>query len=162
VARNAAELAAGAAVLVIAAGFLLYGVASTGRGATGGYALNAEFDNIGALAPGADVRIAGVKVGSVTSTRFNPQNFRARVQFNVGSDVHLPTDSSAQISSAGLLGGVSLSLVPGGADDDLKPGGTVGVTQSAANLEDLLGKFIFNVGALADASQKQLDRAAKP
>lgn len=157
--RSVAELAAGAAVLVVAAGFLAYAVVNTGRASIGGTTLNARFDNVGSIAPGADVRVAGVKVGSVTSLGIDPQTYQAMVTFTVRSDLKLPTDSSAVISSGGLLGGASLSLAPGGADTLLSNGQTMTITQSAVNLEDLLGKFIFNVGSLADATQKQLQRS---
>lgn len=161
--QDISELISGAAVLVLVAAFLVYGVIETGHGSHAvGMRLHAEFDNIGSLAIGSDVRIAGVKVGSIVDTAYDPKSYRAKVDFTVAPDVRLPTDSSAQISSAGLLGGASLSLVPGGADAMLAEGQAIGITQSAASLEDLLGKFIFNVGNLADASQKQLQRGALP
>ncbi len=156
--RSAAELLAGALVILVALGFLVYAVANTGRVQVGGTTLTASFDNLGGLASGADVRIAGVKVGSVTATRIDPKNYQAVLTFTVQSDVQLPTDSSATIASGGLLGGSFLSLSPGGSETMLKSGQTITITQSAVNFEDLLGKFIFNVGNLADASQKMLQR----
>jgi phospholipid/cholesterol/gamma-HCH transport system substrate-binding protein len=78
------------------------------------------------------------------------------MEFTVRSDLKLPTDTSAVISTGGLLGGQFVTLSPGGSANDLQDGGTLTVTQSATNLEDLLGKFIFNVGSLADATQKSL------
>ena len=156
--RSAAELLAGALVILVALGFLVYAVANTGRVQVGGTTLTANFDNLGGLASGADVRIAGVKVGSVTATRIDPKTYQAVLTFTVQSDVQLPTDSSATIASGGLLGGSFLSLSPGGSETMLKNGQAVTITQSAVNFEDLLGKFIFNVGNLADASQKMLQR----
>ena len=156
--RSVAEVATGAVVLLAAAGFLAYAVANTGRSGMGGTRLSARFQNAGALAAGSDVRVAGVKVGSVTALSIDPASYEAVVSLTVRSDVKMPTDSSATISSGGLLGGASLSLVPGGADAMLQDGGVLTITQSAVNLEDLLGKFIFNVGSLADATQKSLQR----
>lgn len=156
--RGAAELLAGGIVILIALGFLVYAVANTGRVQVGGMTLTAAFDNIGGLAPGADVRLAGVKVGSVTGMHIDPKTYRAVLTFTVQPDVQLPTDSSAVISSGGLLGGAVLSLSPGGAEEMLHNGQAVTITQSAVNLEDLLGKFIFNVGSLSDATQKMLQR----
>lgn len=152
------EIATGGLVLLAAAGFLAYAVANTGRAGLGGITLSARFQNAGAIAGGADVRVAGVKVGSVTSTRIDPASYEAVVSFSVQGDVKLPTDSSATVSSGGLLGGAFVSLNPGGADAMLADGGTITITQSAVNLEDLLGKFIFNVGSLADATQQSLQR----
>ena len=76
----------------------------------------------------------------------------------VRPDLKLPVDTSVVISSGGLLGGQFVTLSPGGSARSLQDGGTLTLTQSATNLEDLLGKFIFNVGSLADATQKTLDQ----
>ncbi len=159
--RNFAEVATGAAVLLVAAGFLFYAVANTGRGGAGGYTLHAAFDNIGGISTGADVRIAGLKVGSVTGLAIDEKTYQAVATFTVQNGIKLSADSSASIATGGLLGGNFLSLSPGGDDKMLADGQTLTITQSAANLEDLLGKFIFNVGNLADASQKQLEREQK-
>lgn len=156
--RSTAELAAGGVVLLVAAVFLVYALVNTGRTSVGGVRLQARFENVGGIQSGADVRIAGVKVGSVTGVKVDPQTYQALVSFTVQGDVKLPADSSAVISSGGLLGGSFLGLSPGGDDALLKDGQTVTITQSAVNLEDLLGKFIFNVGSLADATQKSLQR----
>jgi phospholipid/cholesterol/gamma-HCH transport system substrate-binding protein len=161
--RSIGEVAAGAVVLLAAAGFLFYAVSNSGRSGSGGITLQAEFENIGGITTGSDVRIAGLKVGSVTALDFDPKTYEARATFTVRDDIKLSTDSSASIATGGLLGGNFLSLAPGGDTTMLGNGGVITITQSAANLEDLLGKFIFNVGALADASQKQLQRdQAKP
>ena len=77
------------------------------------------------------------------------------------SGINLSTVSIATIATGGVLGGNFISLAPGGDTTMLGDGGTITITQSAVNLEDLLGKFIFNVGALADASQKQMDTMKK-
>ena len=156
--RSAGELATGAVVLLVAIGFLAYALVNTGQARTGGLTLSARFDNVGAVTSGADVRVSGVKVGRVLGTDIDPQSFQAVVRFTVQDGLKLPSDSSAVISSGGLLGGSFLTISPGGSDTDLKDGGMITVTQSAVNLEDLLGKFIFNVGSLADATQKSLDR----
>jgi len=158
--RSVADLAAGAAVLIATAGFMAYAAVNTGRGGgTGaGMRLMARFDNVGSIASGADVRIAGVKVGSVASTSIDPQSYQAVVHFTVQPDIKLPDDSSAAISTGGLLGGAFVSLSPGGGEKILGDDGVITITQSAANFEDLLGKFIFNVGSLADATQKSLDQ----
>jgi phospholipid/cholesterol/gamma-HCH transport system substrate-binding protein len=151
------EILTGAAVLVVAVGFLAYAGANTGQGSVDGYQVTASFSSIDGLSVGSDVRLAGVKVGRVITTRIDPKTYQANVDMTVQEGLQLPTDSSAQITSDGLLGGKFISLVPGGADVMIKPGGAVTITQSAVSLEDLLGKFIFNVGALSTAVQHQLD-----
>jgi len=156
--RSVAELAAGAAVLLVTVGFMAYAAVNTGRGSSSGLRLSARFDNVGSIASGADVRIAGVKVGSVAATSIDPKTYQAVVNFSVQPDIKLPDDTSATISTGGLLGGSFVTVTPGGSDKILGDGGVITVTQSAANLEDLLGKFIFNVGSLAEATQKSLDQ----
>ena len=143
--RNVAEVVAGTVVLLVAASFLGYAVVHSGRTVTSGYTLNAKFDHIDGLPVGADVRMAGVKVGSVLSEHIDPESFLAVVTLSVQNDIKLPKDSSAVITSQGLLGGDYLSLSPGGDSTILQPGQTITVTQSSVSLEQLLGKFIFSV-----------------
>ncbi len=154
--RNPSELVAGSVVLLVALGFLGFAVVNTGRGGSGGYTLNARFDRIDGLAVGSDVRVAGVKVGAVTETHIDPKTYQAVVAFAVRDSIKVPNDSSAQVTSDGLLGGRFLSLVPGGDEQMIPAGGTVTITQSALSLEDLLGKFIFSVSDLSSNVQKQL------
>jgi phospholipid/cholesterol/gamma-HCH transport system substrate-binding protein len=143
--RNIAEVLTGAVVLLIAAGFLAYAVAHSGRGITSGYPLQAKFDHIDGLGVGADVRVAGVKVGSVTEERIDPQSFLAVVTLTVRDDIKLPKDSAAIVTSESLLGGKYLSLQPGGDEALLQPGQTITITQSSVSIEELLGKFIFSM-----------------
>lgn len=156
--RNPTELIAGAVVLLVAAGFLGYAVAHTGRAAVSGMTLRARFDRIDGLSVGSDVRLAGVRVGSVTATRVDPATFQAVVTMSVQPELKLPRDSSAEVSSEGLVGGKSIAIVPGGDDKVLADGGEFTITQSAASLEQLLGKFIFGVGELSGNVQQMLDR----
>jgi phospholipid/cholesterol/gamma-HCH transport system substrate-binding protein len=153
--RSFSETLTGAVVLVVALGFLGYAVANTGAAPVGGYTLHADFDHIGGLTVGSDVRLAGVKVGSVTATRIDPASFQAQVAFTVQDALKLPVDSSAAVVSDGLLGGKYLQLVPGGDEKLLAPGGTVTITQSAVNIEQLLGNFIFTMGNLNSQKPSQ-------
>lgn len=158
--RSLVEVLTGAVVLLVAAGFLFYAIVHSGRASVaGGYTLTARFDRIDGLPSGADVRVAGVKVGSVTDMRIDPQNFLAVVTLRVSDAIKLPRDSSARILSEGLLGGNYIALEPGGDEATLQPGGTISNTQSAMNLVDLIGKFIFT-GASSSAAQGQEGAAA--
>jgi phospholipid/cholesterol/gamma-HCH transport system substrate-binding protein len=152
--RNFAEVLVGAVVLLVAAGFLAYAISHSGRAPSGGYRLYAKFDHIGGLTVGSDVRMAGVKVGSVDTTALDPKTYQALVGFTVADDVKLPKDSSATIASESLLGGNYLSLSPGGDEATLQPGQTVTITQGAVNIEELLGKFIFSASNLATSVQQ--------
>jgi len=158
--RSAADLVAGLIVLAAACGFLAYAAVNTGRGGASGTQLSARFDNVGTITAGSDVRIGGVKVGRVVDATIDPKTFHATLRFTVQPSIHMPDDSSATISTGGLLGGSFVNLSPGGSEKILGEGGVIKDTQSATNLEDLLGKFIFNVGSLADATQKSLDQKA--
>lgn len=143
-ARSVVETILGAVVLIAAIGFLGWAYARSDVSTTGGYELIARFDRVDGLDSGSDVRISGIKVGKVTAMRLDPTTFRAEVRFSVATGIEVPTDSSASVASASLLGGKYLSIVPGGDTEILKPGGEITLTQSSVNLEELLGKFIFS------------------
>ncbi|MBS0643919.1 MAG: outer membrane lipid asymmetry maintenance protein MlaD [Proteobacteria bacterium] len=147
--HGVAETLTGAVVLLIAGGFLAYAVAHSGRTVGSGYPLRAEFDRIDGLATGADVKIGGVKVGTVTDERIDPASFKAIVSFTVQDNIKLPKDTAAVITSESLLGGKYISLAPGGDTTDLKPGQTINITQSSVSLEELLGKFIFSASQVS-------------
>ncbi|MDB5375458.1 MAG: mlaD [Belnapia sp.] len=160
--RSLAEVATGGVVLAAAAGFLAYAVLHSGRGASNadGIQLTAQFDKIDGLSNGADVRIAGVKVGSVTDSRIDPASFSAVLTLRVDRSLHLPTDTSAEITSEGLLGGKYVSLVPGGSDRFLADNARITETQGSVSLESLLGRFIFSVTQMNSAQQPAGGEAA--
>jgi len=140
------ELITGFAIIIIAAVFLVYALGASGAATTGGYPLKAQFSSIGALTTGADVKIGGVLIGHVAEEHLDPQTYAAVVRLDINSGIKIPADSSATISSDGLLGGNYVNVSPGGSDTMLAPGQAFQVTQSAINIEDLLGKFIFSMG----------------
>ncbi len=156
-----AEIATGAIVIALAGGFLAYAVAHTGV-AAGGYDLTARFNDITGLGLGADVRIGGVKVGTVTQEMLDPNTYQAIVKFTVANDVKVPKDTSAVVATEGLLGGNYIALQPGGDTVMLSSGGQITATQSAINLQSLLGKFIFNGASQSSGGQKPGAAAAKP
>lgn len=138
-----AETAVGAVVLAAAAAFLVYALGHVGGlKAGGGYELIARFGEVGALAPGADVRVAGVKVGSVARVELDPKTFLAKTVLAIEPGVDLPSDSTAKITSDGLLGGSHVSIAPGGAAENLKAGGEFQNTQGAVDLFGLIGKMM--------------------
>lgn len=154
--RSLAEMLTGAVVLAIAGLFLGYAILHSGKAGTPtGLVLTARFDKIDGLNSGADVRIAGVKVGSVTAMRIDPQSFAAEVTLSVDPTLKLPSDSSAEITSEGLLGGKYVSIVPGGSDRVLANGGRITETQGSVSLESLLGRFIFSVTQMNSSQQNQ-------
>jgi phospholipid/cholesterol/gamma-HCH transport system substrate-binding protein len=160
--HNVAEVLAGAVVLVVAGGFLAFAVAHSGKVSSSGYDLKARFDHIDGLSVGGDVRLAGVKIGSVTNEQLDPKTYLAMVTMTVRDGVELPKDTSASIDSDSLLGGKYISLSPGGDIAMLKPGETITITQSAISLEQLLGKFIFSVTSLNGTGKNGQQGGAAP
>ena len=141
---NVIETVMGGVVLVVAAFFLFFAYSSSQLRSVAGYQLNAQFENIDGIRDGSDVRISGIKVGSVTNTALDPATFLATVQMSVQPAVKLPDDSVAEIVSSGLLGDKYMSLVPGGSDKDIQPGGRIKFTQSSVNIEHLIGQMMFS------------------
>jgi phospholipid/cholesterol/gamma-HCH transport system substrate-binding protein len=142
--RNLLETLLGAVVLIVAVGFLAFAYSSSQVQQNGGYELIARFDKVDGLERGSDVRISGIKIGSVLDQTLDPETYRAEVRFSLREDVRLPADTSAAVVSNGLLGGKYLALVPGGDIEMLEAGDEVTLTQSAVNLEDLIGHMIFS------------------
>lgn len=144
--RNLLETLLGAIVLIVAIGFLAFAYNTSQVRETNGYELIARFDRVDGLERGADVRISGIRVGTVLDQTLDPETYRAEVRFSLREDIRLPADTSAAVVSNGLLGGKYLALVPGGDIEMLEPGDEITLTQSAVNLEDLVGHMIFSRG----------------
>jgi phospholipid/cholesterol/gamma-HCH transport system substrate-binding protein len=144
---HVAEALAGALVVAVAAGFLIFSLGRTGSSGTDSYALTARFPNASGISVGSDVRVSGMKVGSVSAQKLDPASYQAIVTLTVDSDVKLPADSSAAITSEGLLGGSFIALVPGGDTDVLRPGDEIADTQGSTDLMGLLGAFINRSGS---------------
>jgi phospholipid/cholesterol/gamma-HCH transport system substrate-binding protein len=159
------ETAMGFLVLALAAGFLIWslGVARSGQ-LGGGYQVSAKFGDVGGLQPGAKVSLAGVKVGSVSDVRVDPKTFLAVVDMSLNGDVHVPSDSTAKVTSDGLLGGAHIALTPGGAEDNLKPGGEFANTQGSVDLFGLIGQMLRprTAAAAAAAADNAASSAESP
>ena len=136
------EILTGAAILAVAIGFAAY----AGRGAgylqeADSYPLIASFRSVEGVSVGTDVRLAGVKVGTVTALDLNPETYFADAVISVRKDLVLPIDSTILVSSEGLLGGTFVELQPGGMPDALAPGDEIEDTQGAVSVISLLMKF---------------------
>jgi len=142
-AENTTETIIGGLVLAAAAGFLVYTSNTTGIGKQGDtHQLHASFRSAEGVRVGTDVRLAGVKIGTVTGLHLDEKTYRAVANFTVPATLSLATDTQAIISSEGLLGGNYLELVPGGADGDLPNGGEITQTQGSVSVITLLMKFV--------------------
>ena len=113
-----------------------------------GYELIAHFDNVGGLKVRSPVTASGVLVGRVSRIEYDPEFYQARVSMRVDSRFdRFPTDTSASIFTAGLLGEQYIGLQVGAEEDYLGDGGEIRLTQSALVLEQVIGQFLFSKAA---------------
>ena len=122
---------------MVAVGFLAFTYMRTGSGSLSGYEVQAKLPKVDGLGIGTDVRVSGIKVGSVSNLVLDPKSYLVTVHMSIRDDIKLPTDSSMMITSAGILGSSYLSITPGGDPKDIPPGGFIENTQ-AANATDLM------------------------
>jgi len=113
----------------------------------GTYAVTAKFDNIGGLKVRAPVKSAGVTIGRVAAIALDTSSYQGTVTMELEEGIAFPTDTSAKILTSGLLGDQYIGLEPGGAEQNLKPGDQIRMTQSAVVLENLIGQFLYSKAA---------------
>ena len=146
------ETLVGAAVVAVALAFLGFAWVSTGIGGTsGGYRVSAQFDNIDGINIGTDVRIAGIKVGTVVGQSLDPKSYQARLVMQLKQGVNLADDTSAKVTSEGLLGAKFVALDPGGSEGKLKDGSEISYTQGSVDMWNLISQAMFAKGKGADA-----------
>ena len=141
--RNAIETVMGAVVLLVAGVFVFFAYDMAQVKAVEGYEVTALFYKIGGLNEGSDVRISGIKVGTVIDHELDPESYDARVRMTITREVKLPVDTIASIASEGLLGGKYVRLEPGTDKSYIKDGGTIAKTKDFRSLEDQVGEIIF-------------------
>lgn len=141
---NWGEVAVGAAVLAVAVGFGVYTTQSAGLSLQGnaGYPLTASFRSIEGVSVGSDVRLAGVKVGTVSDIVLNAETYRAEAVVTIDAGIQIPDDSAIVISSEGLLGGNFVEISPGGSPFFYEPGQEILDTQGSVSLVTLLLKYV--------------------
>ncbi len=137
------EAAVGAAIIAVAALTVVFAYRSSGITVVAGYTLTARFEHVEGIRVGSDVRLSGIKIGTVVAEALEPGTYFAVLTLSIDKDVKLPTDTSAKIVTEGLLGNKYVDLQPGAEEKLLGPGGRITHTQSAINLEDLLSRYIF-------------------
>jgi phospholipid/cholesterol/gamma-HCH transport system substrate-binding protein len=143
--KNYIETIIGLIVLSVAIGFGYYSYTTSGmnKNELTGYTLNANFDRIDGLNVGSDVKVSGIKVGTVYFSDLDRYTYQAKLKLNIDTSVKLPDDSSAEVVSSGLLGDKYIAIVPGGSETYFKEGDKIKFTQSSISLESLIGKFMF-------------------
>jgi phospholipid/cholesterol/gamma-HCH transport system substrate-binding protein len=141
--RSLFETVIGALVIVVAAVFLFYAYEHSSLVTRSGYPVKAAFLSVGGLTSGSDVRIGGVKVGSVTDLKLDQQKYLAVVTMSVNDGVKIPQDTQVSIVSDGLLGGQYVDLLPGKATEMVLPGGVLKNTKDVKTIEQILGEAIY-------------------
>ncbi|MCE2927058.1 MAG: outer membrane lipid asymmetry maintenance protein MlaD [Rickettsiales bacterium] len=158
--KNILETIMGAVVLVVAGAFLTFAYRGSDVRVEDGYNISARFANASGIALGSDVRIGGIKVGVISDLSLDATSYEAVVSMEIGKSTKLPKDSSAAIVSSGLLGEKFIQITPGGDEAMLDAGGQIEFTQSAVNLEELIGKFVFSGGGVD--KEKEAPSSATP
>jgi phospholipid/cholesterol/gamma-HCH transport system substrate-binding protein len=140
------ETIVGAAVIALASGFFFYAskTAGVGGAVSGGYKVIAEFDNAEGINVGTDVRLAGIKIGTVTSQSLNAENYMARLELTLDPKISLSDDTAAKVTSEGLLGGKFISMEPGGSETKLAEGSMMTLTQGAVDIWSLISSAMFD------------------
>lgn len=143
-ANTASETLLGAAVLATAAGFLIYASQVAGIGGGGGdsYDLKASFNSAEGLTIGTDVRMAGVKIGSVKAMDLNLETYQAETVLMIVDEIKIPDDSDVKVASEGLLGGSFVEITPGGSEFMFASGDEFVYTQSSVSFLSLLMTFV--------------------
>ncbi|HEX3756123.1 MAG TPA: outer membrane lipid asymmetry maintenance protein MlaD [Rhizomicrobium sp.] len=156
--NNTAETLIGAVVVAVAVLFLIFAYLRTGTGSLSGYDINVRLAKADGLGVGTDVRISGIKVGSVSDLELDPRTYLVTVHMNIRDDIKIPTDSSVLVTSAGLLGSSYLSITPGGDDKMLPAGGMIENAQGSVDLMNLIGHL--GLGGTGQSGQQSKPKPA--
>lgn len=142
--KKPVETIMGLVVLVVALLFLAFAYRVSDLHVVKGYTLSAEFMKVGGLSIGSDVRINGIKVGTVTAQKLN-DDYTVNVIFSIAGDIRLPKDSTVAIVGDGLMGDKFVKIEPGNAGEFLQDGDMFAKTKDFKTLEDMVGEIIFMV-----------------
>ena len=145
--NNTTETLIGAIVVVIAAAFLFFAYSSTGSGSVSGYDVVAKFSSADGITTGTDVRLHGIKIGTVSALTLDQKTYLAVLTLAIHQDVKLPDDSSIKITSSGFLGSSYLAVQPGGSDKMIAQGGELTNTQGAGDVMGLIGRAVMGGGS---------------
>lgn len=142
--KNLVETVMGGVVLLVAAVFLFVAMNETQVKSVQGYRIEAAFLKIGGLQKGSDVRMNGIKIGSVEESKLDLQTYDAIVSMTIRPDIKLPIDTIASVVSGGLIGGKYVRLEPGADRENYLPvDGRIENTKDFRSLEDQVGEIIF-------------------
>lgn len=145
--QNIIETLVGFTVIIIAIAFLIFAYKNGNQSASAnGYTLKASFQSAEGITKGSEVRLAGVKIGTVYDIALDKTSFFAWVSISVEKGIKLPKDTRLEVTTSGILGSKYVSVIPGDSEEFLASGDQVKYTQSAVNIESLIGKLIYSFG----------------
>ena len=150
--RNTLETIMVRFVFLAAIGFLMLAYDAADLKGNDGYQIAAEFGSTGGLSIGDDVLVSGIKVGRITAQQLDPITFVAKISMVIDPAIKIPSDSSARITQASLLGSNYLELMPGAATETLGAGEVIYDTRDPVSLNDLLGKAVFSADSGPNSS----------
>jgi len=139
--NNISETLIGAGVVLVALVFAALAYYRTGAGTLAGYEINAKLPKADGLAVGTDVRLAGIKVGTVSDLTLDPKTYLVTVHMSIRNDIKLPVDSSVLVTQSGFLGGQYLSITPGGDEQMMAAGSFFENAQGSIDVMNLVGRF---------------------
>jgi len=142
---NIFETFIGAIVIILAVSFLFYSFSITDNNTEGVYNINATFNRIDGIQIGSDVRLSGIKIGSVSKSSLNQTTYEAQLALIIDNSIKIPDDSSAKITMDGLLGSNYISIEPGGSEIYLSENDYLLYTQGSVDLIGLVGEALFSV-----------------
>ncbi|MED5254447.1 MAG: outer membrane lipid asymmetry maintenance protein MlaD [Pseudomonadota bacterium] len=142
---NTFETFIGAIVIILAVSFLFYSFSITDNNSEGTYQIKATFNRIDGIQIGSDVRLSGIKIGSVAKSSLNQTTYEAELVLVIDDSIYIPDDSSAKITMDGLLGSNYISIEPGGSDIYLTENDYLLYTQGSIDLIGLVGEALFSV-----------------
>ena len=142
---NTFEAIVGAFVIILSLVFLFYGFSTLKLQNSDNYNISALFNRIDGIKIGSDIRMSGIKIGTVANQELDNSSFEAKVLMSIDSKILIPDDSSAKITSDGLLGGNYISIEPGGSDIYLLNNEEIFFTQGSVDLIGLVGEALFSV-----------------
>ena len=122
------------------------------------YLIETRFANAGGIHPGSSVLLSGVTVGRVEGVRMDPSDYSAIVTLKLRKELRLPADSMASVKTSGLIGDKFIALSPGADETFLKAGERITLTESAVDMESLIGKMAFGSVSSVDKEKKNQEK----
>lgn len=148
------ETLIGAMVVAVAAGFLFFAYNSTSTGSLSGYDITANMSSVDGIAPGTDVRLSGIKIGTVTDFKLDPVRYFVVMHMSINPTVQIPDDSSLVVTQPQVIGSSYVQIQPGGSDKMLKAGDRIHKTQGAVNLQGMIGQQVDKGATSGQPAQK--------